>query len=242
MACGDCLDEFASECYTDYRVILDDDTSGLEDTASPSSSEDVNFNGKNIGPESACRELEYRQLGLSGDNIPLSRIPLTLVHLKFLPMNQLIQAAIKNSHNGHGGGVALMSCQFLLADKANEGMWAYGIDNGWITNLHFMEISKSIEAEDWETVSAWWVSYLGSFWHLGYNVDMLDTLLDWGIDNPLQAALIHTHLKDHEFDEIAQLVFQMQGPDEIPHKVKFLKDEGNRCFKNNDFLNAIAFQ
>ena len=37
----------------------------------------------------------------------------------------------------------------------------YGTDNEWITNLHFVEISKSIEAEDWETVSAWWVSYLG---------------------------------------------------------------------------------
>ncbi|KAJ8444377.1 hypothetical protein Cgig2_026581 [Carnegiea gigantea] len=102
--------------------------------------------------------------------------------------------------------------------------------------------------------------------HSTHNVDMLDTLLVWGTDNPLQAALIHTHLEDHEFDEIPQdtdnplqatlihthleyhefdeipqVVFPMQGPNKIPHKVKFLKDEGNRCFKNNEFVNTSSY-
>ncbi|KAJ8435670.1 hypothetical protein Cgig2_014251 [Carnegiea gigantea] len=72
-------------------------------------------------------------------------------------------------------------------------------------------------------------------------MDMFDTLLDWGVDNPLQATLIHTHLEDHEFDEFAQIVFHMEGPDEIPHKVKLLKDEGNRCFKNHDIVNASDY-
>ena len=72
-------------------------------------------------------------------------------------------------------------------------------------------------------------------------MDTLDSLLDWGIDNPLQAALIHTHLPDHEFDKIAQIVFQLDGPDEIPCKVKFLKEEWNRCFKTNDFANASIY-
>lgn len=57
-------------------------------------------------------------------------------------------------------------------------------------------------------------------------MDPLDCLLDWGTDNPLQAALIHTHLADHEFDEIAQVALQVDGHDEIPCRVKFLKENG----------------
>lgn len=72
-------------------------------------------------------------------------------------------------------------------------------------------------------------------------MDPLDCLLDWGTDNPLQAALIHTHLADHEFDEIAQVALQVDGPDEIPCSVKFLKEEWNRCFKTNDFANASIY-
>jgi len=37
----------------------------------------------------------------------------------------------------------------------------HGAENGWTTNLHFLEISNAIEIEYWETVRAWWVSYLG---------------------------------------------------------------------------------
>ncbi|KAJ8421810.1 hypothetical protein Cgig2_009393 [Carnegiea gigantea] len=43
----------------------------------------------------------------------------------------------------------------------------------------------------------------------------LDSLLDWGTDNPLQVALIRTNLAEDEFDEIAHIVFQKEGPKEI---------------------------
>ncbi|KAJ8428624.1 hypothetical protein Cgig2_015742 [Carnegiea gigantea] len=62
-----------------------------------------------------------------------------------------------------------------------------------------------------------------------------------GTDNPLQATLIHTYLHDHELEEIATVVFQMDGPAEIPNKVKLLKEEGNKCFKHNDFASASAY-
>ena len=41
------------------------------------------------------------------------------------------------------------------------------------------------------------------------SIDSLDSLLDWGTDNPLQATHPHTHLANYAFDEIAQIVFYM---------------------------------
>lgn len=35
------------------------------------------------------------------------------------------------------------------------------------------------------------------------DMDLLETLLDWSTDNLLQATLIHTHLEDHELEEVA---------------------------------------
>ena len=69
-------------------------------------------------------------------------------------------------------------------------------------------------------------------------MDSLKTLLDWGTDNPLQVALIRTHFTNHQFNEIAQVVFQLRGPKGIPYTVKFLEEEGNKCFKTNDFADA----
>ena len=69
----------------------------------------------------------------------------------------------------------------------------------------------------------------------------MDLLPDWGIDNPLQSALIHAHLENHESDEITEVVIQMEGPHEILRKTSFLKDEGYRCFKNCDFRDAVAY-
>lgn len=66
-------------------------------------------------------------------------------------------------------------------------------------------------------------------------MDHFDPMLDWGIDNHLQATLIQIHPEDHEWDEIAQVVLQMEGPREILHKMLFLKDERNKRFKNRDF-------
>ncbi|KAJ8432919.1 hypothetical protein Cgig2_023049 [Carnegiea gigantea] len=59
-------------------------------------------------------------------------------------------------------------------------------------------------------------------------------MLDWGIDNPFQAALIQIDLEDHEWDEIAQVVLQMEGPNEIPHNNleiinKLMKVESVNC-------------
>ena len=36
-------------------------------------------------------------------------------------------------------------------------------------------------------------------------------------------------------------MFLLEGPDEIPHKVHFLKDEGNKFFKNKEFTNGSAY-
>ncbi|KAJ8438193.1 hypothetical protein Cgig2_001911 [Carnegiea gigantea] len=63
----------------------------------------------------------------------------------------------------------------------------------------------------------------------GHSMDPLDSLLDWGTYNLLEGTLIHTHLVDHEFDKIAQVVFQLHVHDEIPYKAKFLKEEGNEA-------------
>lgn len=68
----------------------------------------------------------------------------------------------------------------------------------------------------------------------------MDSLLDWGVDKPLQIALIHNHPEGHEMDDIAELIICMEGPTEIYHRVKILKEEGNRCFKNGDFTHASS--
>ena len=63
----------------------------------------------------------------------------------------------------------------------------------------------------------------------------MDSILDWGTDYTLQLALISTHLKDHEIDDVAQVVTQSEGPDRSSPKGTFLKEERIRCFKNGDF-------
>ncbi|KAJ8451061.1 hypothetical protein Cgig2_026870 [Carnegiea gigantea] len=70
---------------------------------------------------------------------------------------------------------------------------------------------------------------------------LFETQLDWGTDDPLQAAFIRTHLEDYELEEVAQVVFQMEGPHKIPHKVTFSKERGNRRFEMHDFLHAPAY-
>jgi len=62
-----------------------------------------------------------------------------------------------------------------------------------------------------------------------------------GIYNLLEATLIHTHLADHEFDKITQVVFQLHVHDEIPYKAQFVKEERSRCFKNKEFANASTY-
>ena len=50
--------------------------------------------------------------------------------------------------------------------------------------------------------------------------------------------MIRVHLKKEELEELGQVVVQMEGPHEIPHRVQSLKDEGNKCFNNDDFVEA----
>ncbi|KAJ8424465.1 LOW QUALITY PROTEIN: hypothetical protein Cgig2_031210 [Carnegiea gigantea] len=59
--------------------------------------------------------------------------------------------------------------------------------------------------------------------------------------SPLQLSPIIELGFNHEFDEIAQVVFRLDGPDEIPCRVKFLEEEWNRCFKTNDFADASIY-
>jgi len=64
MSCWDCLDEFTSEYYTNYGVIMDYDTSSLEAMASPSLSEDV-----------VCLSLPLPQLNVALYNGPMTNFP-----------------------------------------------------------------------------------------------------------------------------------------------------------------------
>lgn len=47
----------------------------------------------------------------------------------------------------------------------------------------------------------------------------------------IQAKLVQIHL---------EVVIQTDRPEEIPRRVNFLKEEGNRCYKKQDFNQASA--
>lgn len=66
----------------------------------------------------------------------------------------------------------------------------------------------------------------------------MDSLLDWGIENPLLVAMFVVHLKEEDLTEIRHVVMQMEEPHEIPYRVRFLKDSGNTCFMDDDFTRA----
>ncbi|KAJ8432787.1 hypothetical protein Cgig2_011710 [Carnegiea gigantea] len=66
----------------------------------------------------------------------------------------------------------------------------------------------------------------------------MDLLLDWGIENSLLAAMIRVHLTEEELEELVQVVIQTEGRHEIPHRVQYLKDEGNKSFKKGEFAQA----
>ncbi|KAJ8452227.1 hypothetical protein Cgig2_006032 [Carnegiea gigantea] len=68
----------------------------------------------------------------------------------------------------------------------------------------------------------------------------MDPLLDWGIENSLLAAMICVHLTEEALEELGQVVVQMEGPHEIPHRVRYLKDEGNKSFKKGEFALALG--
>lgn len=70
--------------------------------------------------------------------------------------------------------------------------------------------------------------------------DIMDPLLDWGIENSLLAAMVHAHLNEEELEELGQVVVQMGGPREIPYRVQYLKDEGNKSFKKGEFAQALC--
>ena len=64
-------------------------------------------------------------------------------------------------------------------------------------------------------------------------------LLDWGIEHSLLAAMICVHLTEEPSEELVQVVVQMEEPIEIPHRVQYLKDEGNKSFKKGEFAQAL---
>ncbi|KAJ8434043.1 hypothetical protein Cgig2_001236 [Carnegiea gigantea] len=43
--------------------------------------------------------------------------------------------------------------------------------------------------------------------------------------------MIRVHLTEEALEELGQVLVQMEGPHEIPHRVQSLKDEGNKSFK-----------
>ncbi|KAJ8437202.1 hypothetical protein Cgig2_007552 [Carnegiea gigantea] len=51
-------------------------------------------------------------------------------------------------------------------------------------------------------------------------------------------ATIDRHTEKEDLEEIGQIVMHMEGPHEIPHRVYFMKDAGNECFKDGDFTQA----
>jgi len=52
--------------------------------------------------------------------------------------------------------------------------------------------------------------------------------------------MIRIHLKEEEFEEFGKVIVQMEGPHEIPHRVQYLKDEGNKWFKKGGFAQALG--
>ena len=63
-------------------------------------------------------------------------------------------------------------------------------------------------------------------------------LSDCDVGNPLLATTIHTCLEKEDLEEIGETAMHMEGPHKIPHRVYFMKDVGNECFKDGDFAQA----